>query len=244
LRTLGYLVSAEILALALLALTGFVCEHRAQPRDNELYGRSKRLVDVGGYRLRLNCSGEGGPAVILEYGLQGSYLDWYSVQPEIVRFTRVCSYDRAGYSWSDPSLRSRIPSVVAEALHTLLHAAGEKPPYILAAHSYGSFTAVMFAHWFPDEGPAWYWWMDCILSQPSHLDCLSVCRSVPCKSWFRSEFHAGVTGSEATCQRHCEGNARRPGAGRVHTAPFIGSEPIFRKALPNTGDYQPSEPFL
>ncbi len=40
---------------------------------------------------------------------------------------------------------------MAEELHTLLHAAGEKPPYILVAHSFGSFNAVMFAHKFSDE---------------------------------------------------------------------------------------------
>ena len=151
LRTLRYVLAAEILAVTILVLTGFAYERRARQRDNELYRRSKKLIDIGGYRLHLNCSGQGGPVVVLEYGLQGSYLDWYSVQPEIARFNRVCSYDRAGYGWSDPSPRPRVPSVMAEELHTLLHATGAKPPYILAAHSYGSFNAVMFAHQFPDE---------------------------------------------------------------------------------------------
>ncbi len=151
LRALGYVLTTELLLLAILAVTGFVYEHRARQRDNELYGQSKKLIDVGGYRLHLSCYGEGGPVVVLEYGLQGAYLDWYSVEPEIARFTRVCIYDRAGYGWSDPSPRPRVPSVMAEELHSLLHAAGEKPPYILAAHSYGSFPAVMFAHEFPGE---------------------------------------------------------------------------------------------
>lgn len=151
LRVLGYVLTTEILLLAILAVVGFVYERRAQARDNELYGQSKRLFDVGGYRLHLDCFGAGGPVVVLEYGLQGSYLDWYAVQPEIARFARVCVYDRAGYGWSDSSPRPRLPSVMAEELHTLLHAAGEKPPYILVAHSYGSFPAVMFAHRFPSE---------------------------------------------------------------------------------------------
>ena len=151
LRLLGYVLSTEILLLAILALAGFAYERHARQRDNELYGQSRTLVDVGGYRLHLNCRGEGSPMVVLEYGLQGSYLDWYAVEPEIARFTRVCIYDRAGYGWSDPSPRPRIPSVMAEELHTLLHAAGEKPPFILTAHSYGSFPAVMFAHLYPSE---------------------------------------------------------------------------------------------
>jgi len=109
------------------------------------------LVDIRGYRLHLNCGGSGGPTVILEYGHQGSYFDWSLVQPEIAHFTRVCYYDRAGYGWSDPSPRPRIPSVMSEELRSLLHSAGEKPPYILVSHSYGSVNAEMFAHKYPDE---------------------------------------------------------------------------------------------
>jgi len=89
--------------------------------------------------------------VILEYGHQASYFDWSHIQPEIAGFTRVCTYDRAGYGWSDASPRPRLPSVMAEELHALLDAAGEKAPYVLVAHSFGGFNAVMFTHKFPDE---------------------------------------------------------------------------------------------
>jgi pimeloyl-ACP methyl ester carboxylesterase len=108
-------------------------------------------VDIGGYRLHLDCAGSGGPPIVLEYGHQASYFEWHKVQPDIARFGRVCLYDRAGYGWSDPSPRPRVPSLMAEELHSLLHAADEKPPYILVAHSLGSYNAVMFAHKFPDE---------------------------------------------------------------------------------------------
>jgi pimeloyl-ACP methyl ester carboxylesterase len=237
-------LAAEILAVTILALTGFAYERRARQRDNELYGRSKKLIDIGGYRLHLNCSGQGGPVVVLEYGLQGSYLDWYAVQPEIARFNRVCSYDRAGYGWSDPSPLPRVPSVMADELHTLLHAAGEKPPYILAAHSYGSFTAVMFAHRFPDQvsGLVLVDGLHTFSTFPFGLP--SGCRSAPCKSWFRSASHAGVTGSEATCQRHCEAKARRPVAAQVYMVPFIGSEPTFRQPSRKCGQLPALEPFL
>jgi pimeloyl-ACP methyl ester carboxylesterase len=101
--------------------------------------------------MHISCSGSGGPTVVLEYGHEASYLDWYFIQPEIAKSARVCLYDRAGYGWSDPSLKPRVPSVMAEELHSLLHAAGEQPPYILVAHSFGSFNAVMFAYKYPEE---------------------------------------------------------------------------------------------
>jgi pimeloyl-ACP methyl ester carboxylesterase len=151
LRILRYLLAAEILLLAAVALIGYLYQRRAIQRDAQLYKAPGKLVDIGGYRLHLNCAGSGSPTVVLEYGHQGSYFDWSLVQPEIARFTRVCYYDRAGYGWSDPSPRPRIPSVMSEELRSLLHAAGENPPYILVAHSYGSVTAEMFAYEFPDE---------------------------------------------------------------------------------------------
>jgi pimeloyl-ACP methyl ester carboxylesterase len=151
LKVLRYLLAAEILLLATFALIGVVYERRAIQRDAQLYHPPGKFVDIGGYRFHLNCAGSGGPTAVLEYGHQGSYFDWSLVQPEIARFTRVCYYDRAGYGWSDPSPRRRTPSVMSDELHTLLHAAGEKPPYILVAHSYGSVNAEMFAHKFPDE---------------------------------------------------------------------------------------------
>ena len=132
-------------------MIGVLYEWRAHQRDLKLHHPPGKLVDIGGYRLHISCAGSGDPTVVLEYGHQACYLNWYLVQPEIARFTRVCFYDRGGYGWSDPSPRPRVPSVMAEELHTLLRAAGEKPPYILVAHSFGSFNAVMFAHRFPEE---------------------------------------------------------------------------------------------
>ena len=151
LRAFRWVVIAELLLLVALSTLGLVYEHRARARDASLFRPPGKLVDIDGYRLHLNCTGEGSPTVVLEYGHQGSYFDWNQVQPEIARFTRVCSYDRAGYGWSDPSPRPRFPSAMSEELHTLLHRVGELPPYILVAHSFGSFNAVMFTHKFPDE---------------------------------------------------------------------------------------------
>src|SRR5262245_26909735 len=61
-----------------------------------------QLIDIGGYRLHVWCVGTGSPAVILDTGLGGSLLDWGFVQPEAAKFSRVCSYDRAGMGFSDP----------------------------------------------------------------------------------------------------------------------------------------------
>ena len=164
LRGLRYLLLSELVLLIAVAAIGATYEARSRARDRRFYHPPGRLVDIGGYKLHLHCSGSGGPTVILDYGLEGSYLDWRLVQPEVAQFTRVCSYDRGGYGWSDPSPKRRVPSVMMDELHALLAAVGEKPPYIVVGHSYGGFDALMFAHKFPEETAA------VVLVDSSHPD--------------------------------------------------------------------------
>ena len=62
-----------------------------------------RLVDVGGYRLHLSCTGTGSPTVVLLNGLGETSPQWARVHPAIAADTRVCAYDRAGQGWSEDS---------------------------------------------------------------------------------------------------------------------------------------------
>src|SRR5437667_5108823 len=60
-----------------------------------------QLIDLGGYKMHLLCTGKGSPTVILSPGSGDFSFDWALVQPSIAKLTRVCSYDRAGEAWSD-----------------------------------------------------------------------------------------------------------------------------------------------
>ena len=99
--------------------------------DQSLPVAPGKLVDVGGRKLHLYCTGQGGPTVILEAGAGSFSIDWALVQPEIAKTTRVCSYDRAGYGWSDPGPEWDTVEQVAHDLETALRNAGEHPPYVL-----------------------------------------------------------------------------------------------------------------
>ena len=110
-----------------------------------------RLVDVGGYRLHLNCSGEGSPVVVLDAGLGDACLVWDTVQEQLAASQRVCSYDRAGYGWSDPGPKPRTYQKAAEELHTLLRNAGESGPFVLVGHSAGANTVRLYAAVYPEE---------------------------------------------------------------------------------------------
>jgi pimeloyl-ACP methyl ester carboxylesterase len=104
-----------------------------------------RLVDVGGFKLHINCTGEGSPAVILDAALGGSSLSWSLVQPEIASATRVCSYDRAGFGWSEAGPMPRTASRIASELRVLLDRAEVPPPFVLVGHSFGGLVMRIFA---------------------------------------------------------------------------------------------------
>jgi pimeloyl-ACP methyl ester carboxylesterase len=151
LRWTRYLLAGLVILLVALACIGAVYEGIASHRDRRQFHPPGQLVDIGGYRLHLYCTGEGSPTVILESGGGNPWLSWYKVQPQVAQFTRVCSYDRAGLGWSDPSPQPRTTKVIAEELHTLLHNAGIAGPFVLVGHSLGGMDARMFAAQYPSE---------------------------------------------------------------------------------------------
>lgn len=144
-RRLARILIAIALLPLVLAASGAGYEMIAARGDATAYPPRGRLVDVGGFRLHIDCVGAGSPTVILDAGLGGSSLDWSLVQPELGATTRVCTYDRAGMGWSDPGLRARTPEQVAEELHTLLVNADVPGPYVPVAHSLSGKYARLFA---------------------------------------------------------------------------------------------------
>lgn len=115
------------------------------------YLQPQRMVDVGGHRLNLYCTGHGSPAVIFDAGQGYSSWSWYKVQPKVAKFTTACSYDRAGMGFSDGGPLPRDAKNTVSDLHALLHNAGIKPPYVLVAHSIAGLYAPLFADIYPQE---------------------------------------------------------------------------------------------
>lgn len=113
-----------------------------------------RLIDIGGWRLYLNCTGQSRasqPTVILESGIGGFSVEWSLVQPGVSQFARVCSYDRAGDGWSEMGPHPRTFHQIVYELHTLLDKAGVKPPFVLVGHSYGGWLVRQYQSVYPSE---------------------------------------------------------------------------------------------
>src|SRR5437667_12739800 len=116
LRFLGILS----LSLVGLLLLGLSYQAIASAVDASHYPAPGKRVEIGGYRLHINCTGTGSPTVILDAGLGGTSLDWSKHQTAVAHFTRVCSYDRAGYGWSDTGPGPRTSQQIVNELHRLL----------------------------------------------------------------------------------------------------------------------------
>jgi len=110
-----------------------------------------KLVDLGGHKLHVNCTGKESPTVIVETGLGDFSFDWILVQAKVDGFARICTYDRAGYAWSDPGPKPRTFAQINLELHDALAKLGEHGPYVLVGHSYGGPLVRSFAAIYPND---------------------------------------------------------------------------------------------
>ncbi|MBJ7332134.1 MAG: alpha/beta fold hydrolase [Solirubrobacteraceae bacterium] len=107
-----------------------------------------RLIDVGGHRLNIRCTGAGSPVVILEPGLGEPTREMAKlIAPQVARTTRICVYDRAGHGRSDVAPKAD----AARDLHELLRRAHVRGPVVLAGHSLGGMFALSYADRYPAE---------------------------------------------------------------------------------------------
>jgi pimeloyl-ACP methyl ester carboxylesterase len=140
----------RFLIVVLIGLS-IVVQVQSQGQLSQSYPPPGRLIDVGGRKLHLNCSGKGSPTVILMAGGNAFSIDWALVQPKVAESTRVCSYDRAGLAWSDSGAADETVEQTISDLHKLLRAAGGKRPYLLVGASIGGIFIRAYQRAFPRE---------------------------------------------------------------------------------------------
>lgn len=144
-------------ALALLALVivlaclGATYQLVGNWRDARRFPQRGRTVHAGTLKMNIDCAGSGTPTVILEQGGGMPGLGWMKVQPQVAQFSRVCSYDRAGYGWSEPGPMPRTVPRMANELKALLDASGEKGPYVMAAASLGGPIVRLYTKLYPND---------------------------------------------------------------------------------------------
>src|SRR5437763_10862994 len=136
----------------LCILTLLIFAASAQEASDAIYARPGQLVAAGdGARLNLYCTGSGSPTVVFDSGWEDWAPAWSVLQPQVAKFTRACSYDRAGAGFSEPGPMPRTSVRIANELHTALHNAGVGGPYILAGSAFGGDNVRVFADRYMSE---------------------------------------------------------------------------------------------
>ena len=140
--------AALVLSLPLTVTLG---AHAAVGADSAAFARPGQLVDIGGRKINLHCSGTGPVTVVFDAASGEAGWNWHRVQPEIAKGARACTFDRAGIGFSDPAKRPNTSENVVADLHKALGAAGIKPPYVLVGNSLGGANVQVFAYRYPAE---------------------------------------------------------------------------------------------
>jgi hypothetical protein len=78
------------------------------------------LIDIGARKLHVQCQGSGSPAVVVESGGGSFSVEWGLVRALVAKRNRICTYDRAGYAWSDRGPVDEDAAQVADDLHQLI----------------------------------------------------------------------------------------------------------------------------
>lgn len=191
------------------------------PADQAPFSRPQQLVDIGGRRLHLYCSGTGSPTVVFDAPSADAGWSWHGVQPAIARRTRACVYDRAGLGYSDPSPLPGASGNAVTDLHKLLQAAGIAPPYVLVGSSYGGGNVQLYTYRHPEQVRG------LVLVEPQHEDEVARLDKASQGKWSQ------LTAAQAAIWPYCVAAAEKgfvPGS-----EPFVqctgGIQPIYGRQL-------------
>jgi pimeloyl-ACP methyl ester carboxylesterase len=150
-------IAVILLLFALIASFFF----RTEVKRVRQLGTAKR-IDIGGYKLQIDCQGKGIPVVVMDAGLANGINTWDRVVTEIAKSTLVCTYDRAGIGGSDPGPAPRTSQQIIQELDNLLEKAQVASPYVLVGHSFGALNIRLYASRHPEKVAGM------VLVDPSH----------------------------------------------------------------------------
>jgi hypothetical protein len=102
--TADIIAGAIIIALALIVAAIWVLGSRAKKKLAAQYPPPGEMVDVGGFRMHIDCQGDpaAGPAVVMDSGNGEPAMAWASVLPGVAQFARACAFDRPGLERTQP----------------------------------------------------------------------------------------------------------------------------------------------
>jgi pimeloyl-ACP methyl ester carboxylesterase len=151
LKVLSRVLAALALACLGIAAAGATYNALSLRHLRNLAGVPGKLYNVNGFAMHMYCTGQGSPTIVLDAGLGDDSTVWAKVQPELSKVTRVCSYDRAGFGWSQPRPGVQDANAISAELHQLVAVAGVQRPFLLMGHSIAGIYLRSYAAHYPSD---------------------------------------------------------------------------------------------
>ncbi|MEI6499000.1 MAG: alpha/beta hydrolase [bacterium] len=136
------------LILVSLIIVGFIYEQISEYIDAKTLKAPGQMIQVGDHKIHIYCTGEninGNPTIVMIPGAGSSYFTFFKIQPTLSKYTKVCSYDPAGFGFSEGASDGRTAKDTANELKLTLDNANIEGPYLIVGHSLGGAYAQVFA---------------------------------------------------------------------------------------------------
>jgi pimeloyl-ACP methyl ester carboxylesterase len=151
LTVVSKILGALALVCLVIATAGATYNALSLRHYRKLSGVPGKLYNVNGYAMQMYCTGQGSPTILLDSGLGDDFTIWAKVQPELSSVTRVCSYDRAGFGWSQARSGVQDANAIAAELHQLVSVSGVQRPFLLMGHSIAGLYLRSYAAHYPND---------------------------------------------------------------------------------------------
>lgn len=142
---------SALIALTAMHATVHAAPDAPQQTPDDYAKPAQRIAIAPGRSLNLRCIGNGPQTVLLEAGANADATTWFRVQSLLSQTSRVCSYDRAGYGFSDEGPMPRNLDADVADLSALIDTAKLKTPLVLVGHSLGSNIVRRYAQLHPKK---------------------------------------------------------------------------------------------
>lgn len=144
-RILKYFgISIAILIVGFLAVAQIAYQSIPQI---EPPGKMYSVNDVG--EIHMHCTGpednNGKPTIIIISGGTTPSFAYFDLQEKLSETVRTCTYDTAGIGWSPANDIPHTTKNLSNELHLLLQSAKIDGPIILAGHSLGGITSLIYS---------------------------------------------------------------------------------------------------
>ena len=108
-----------------------------------------KMYSVNGGEIHMHCTGpednNGKPTIIIISGGTTPSFAYFDLQEKLSETVRTCTYDTAGIGWSPANDIPHTTKNLSNELHLLLQSAKIEGPIILAGHSLGGITSLIYS---------------------------------------------------------------------------------------------------